>query len=130
MKDKKYKRVKLKNFDGYSIDTDGQVWSDKRTVKRGNSTYEVAEKKLKKVVTQPLLYNRVWLYVNGKMYQPYVMTLMGQAFFDLDNVTDGKTEMNHKNCNRQDDSIGNLERMDRKENVQHSYDVCRKANTR
>ena len=120
----KYRRVPLKNFKGYSIDTEGNVYSDDRTVYRNGKPYVVKGKKLSKVSTQPLKYNRVWLYVDGKMFQPYVMTLMGQAFLGSDKSD--KKELNHINCDRTDDRLANLELMNRSENVKHSYDVCRK----
>ena len=121
-----YQKTSLEpyGYDGYSIDTDGQVWSESRKVKQGNRSYSVKGKMLKKVPSPPHGYNRVWLYVNGTMYQPYVMVLMGLAFLNLDRDSD-LNEVNHISCDRSDDSLTNVELMTRKQNVQHSYDVCR-----
>lgn len=120
MNEIKYKKVPLKDYPGYSIDTNGVVYSEDRTVKRGNSNYTVKSRVLKKVLVST--YNCVYLYNNG-MIRRYVTSLMRDTFLT---VKGDRTEVNHIDCDRTNDKLENLEMMNRSENVFHSWNTCRK----
>ena len=118
---KKIRKEVILGFEGYEIDELGEVFSLPRVVNKGKSTYTVKGGKLKKVIVAT--YNCVYLYKDGVMTRRYVTSLMRDAFLKIKNE---RKEVNHINCNRLDDRLVNLEMMSRSENVQHSYDVCRK----
>lgn len=63
-------------------------------------------------------YHRVQLCKNGKNEKYLVHRLVAQAFV---NNHDGKSEINHKNANKDDNKSSNLEWVTRKENIDHSF---------
>jgi hypothetical protein len=65
-------------------------------------------------------YFRARLTVNGKPQNIYIHRLVAQAYLDPPCI--GQTQVNHKNMNRADNCVENLEWMTPSENVRHSAD--------
>lgn len=65
-------------------------------------------------------YSYVWLYLNWKVKQYWVHRLIAEAFIEN---PDNKPQVNHKNWNKLDNYIENLERVTKSENATHSYAV-------
>lgn len=64
-------------------------------------------------------YLKAHLYKNGKQYDFFIHRLVAIAFIPKVN---GKTEINHKNGNKLDNTIDNLEWCNRSENISHAVD--------
>lgn len=92
----------VKGFEGlYQITDDGRVYS----VRRGIYLKPKRDKDG---------YLQVNLYKDKKQYTKKIHRLTGEAF--LDNP-EGKTEINHIDCQRDNNNIANLEWVSRQENV-------------
>ena len=63
-------------------------------------------------------YPRVALYKNGKAYSAKIHRLVGKAFI-LN--TENRPQLNHRNGDRTDCSVGNLEWVTASENQKHAY---------
>lgn len=64
-------------------------------------------------------YLAVNLYKDGKCKHYYIHRLVAQTFIDN---PDNFREVNHKDCNKHNNNVSNLEWCSRRENLQHSYD--------
>lgn len=64
-------------------------------------------------------YLAVNLYKDGKCKHHYIHRLVAQTFIDN---PDNLREVNHKDCNKHNNNVSNLEWCSRRENLQHSYD--------
>ena len=65
-------------------------------------------------------YKRIWLYVNGKSKEVLVHRIVAQTF--IPNPCD-KPQVNHKNGNKVDNRVDNLEWVTASENELHRYRV-------
>lgn len=99
-----YRKEKVKGYEEYSIDTNGVVYS-----KRG--------KPLKYSINHNG-YCIVNFIVNGKRIGFTVHTLVARQF--IENLDPTKTQVNHKDGNKQNNCVDNLEWVTPKENVEHS----------
>jgi hypothetical protein len=88
---------------GYLLTKDGQVYSTK------------TNQYLKQHLNDNGYYR---VYLNGKYY--YTHKLIAKAY--LSDPLPGETQVNHKNMNRLDNKVENLEWMSASRNVQHSVD--------
>ena len=99
-----YKKEQIKGFEEYSIDTNGVVYSKK-------------DRPLK-----PSLNHRgyciVNFMINGERRGFAVHTLVAKQF--IHNDDDTRTQVNHKDGNKQNNNVDNLEWVTPKENVQHA----------
>lgn len=101
-----YKRTYVRGYEGlYEIDTDGVVYSLSRkcSLKPHNKNGYLA----------------VNLFKNGTYKHFYVHRLIAEEFIPNPN---NWSEVNHKNCDKFDNRVENLEWCTRKQNLQHSYD--------
>lgn len=105
-------------FPGYYITNTGRVYS------YNSETFELKELKQFKNKDG---YMRVNLYKNHKPYNTAVHRLVAFAFAPH---TKDKPQVNHKDGNKSNNCIENLEWCTCAENIQHSYKILhRKANT-
>jgi len=95
---------KIDGFEDYLIDENGRVWSSKRSIFLKHSSNKG--------------YQFVQLYKNGKGENILVHRLVALAF--IPNPENKKT-VNHKNGNKADNRLQNLEWNTQAENAQHSW---------
>jgi hypothetical protein len=108
-------RASIIGFDGlYEVSEDGVVYSLKRFV--GYSKQEII---LKPEVTK-FGYYRVVLCCNGKTHKKSVHRLVAEAF--LPNPGD-KPQVNHKDGNKLNNNVSNLEWCTASENSRHAWDT-------
>ena len=97
----------IKNFEGiYSIHIDGTITNDLK----GN---------IKKPTQLKIGYLMVDLYKNNKASKLYVHRLIAEHFIHNDDPVN-KTQVNHKNGNKLDNSIANLEWVSHGDNIRHA----------
>ena len=97
----------IKNFEGiYSIHIDGTITNDLK----GN---------IKKPTQLKIGYLMVDLYKNNKASKLYVHRLIAEHFIHNDDPVN-KTQVNHKNGNKLDNSIANLEWISHGDNIRHA----------
>lgn len=75
---------------------------------------------------QPTGYKRVTLVIDGKPTHKYVHRLVAEKY--LPNPENKKT-VNHKDGNKQNNHVDNLEWCTYKENINHAYDVLNVTNS-
>lgn len=100
----------VSGFDGYEISDRGRVRSFRRNNGQGRTL---------KTETSDRGYKQVSLYKNGKRHQKSIHRLVAEAF--IDNPEEKET-VNHKDCDKTNNCVSNLEWMSKSENVQHAYD--------
>lgn len=107
----KVKLLPVKGYEGfYSVDANGNIYSDITSISRRKG-------KLKPYLKNGYL--AVNLFKDRKVKHHYVHRLVAQTF--IPNPL-SFAEVNHINCNKLDNSVGNLEWCDRKHNLEHSYE--------
>jgi len=101
----KQKWKKIKGFDNYSISNDGMVRNDKRGVIKsrliGTDGYCIAH-----------------LYKNGKKKNVRISRLVAEAFIPNAKC---KPDVNHKDGNKMNNTVSNLEWVTKSENMIHAY---------
>lgn len=98
----------IKGFNGaYKVSNLGNVYSDHKKSEKKQSIDEGG-------------YHLVILYLNGKQHNCLVHRLVAEAFIDK---PDGKDYVNHKDGNKSNNEVSNLEWTTRSENEQHAYDT-------
>lgn len=101
----------IEGFEGlYQVSTEGRVRSVFREGTKGGI--------IKQFVPKNGRYKKVHIYKNGKQCNFYTHRLVAQTF--LLNK-ENKKEINHKNGNKLDNSVINLEWCTRSENMDHAY---------
>lgn len=96
----------IKGFEGlYQISNYGRVWS----CRRGN--YKVPD-------ANNFGYLRIQLSVKKKHYRFFIHRLVAETF--LPNP-ENKTQVNHKDCDKTNNYVGNLEWTTPSENMNHAY---------
>jgi hypothetical protein len=106
---------------GYAIDKDGKVWSCKCM----KNTYFDTWRILKDRLDTKGYFNFSYTHESKKKYI-MVHKLVGLAFI---NKPEYATEINHKNGNKIDNRIDNLEWVSRRQNIKHSYDTLKRKRT-
>ena len=96
----------INGFENYLISNDGKIKSLKTNKER-------------KMLADNRGYSKITLCKNGKTYQFPVHRLVLAAFNQIDNFED--MEVNHKNGNKLDNRIENLEWVTSSENQNHAY---------
>lgn len=105
-------RKPIKNFEGlYDIDDIGNVYSLER---KG-----VQKERILKVRLNTKGYVHVALYKDNKIHTFRVHRLVAETF--LPNP-ENKPEVNHKDCNKLNNSVENLEWVTAKQNYNHAVD--------
>lgn len=112
----------IKNFKGrYEVSSLGRVRSSGYSYKTRNAHGEYLNHK-PGVVLRPQKdkgYLKVCLYDNGKPLQKRVHRLVAEAFLGTDSV---RKQVNHKNGNKHDNRVENLEWCTPAENVTHALE--------
>lgn len=102
----------------YEIREDGTVLSLPREVLgRDGTVYPFKAKQITPIANKRTGYFQVSLWKNNKGTWFYIHRLLAQAFIPN---PEGKPEVNHKDGNRQNNSLDNLEWATRIENAQHA----------
>lgn len=97
----------IKGYPGYTITDDGKVIS-----------YKFKQPRIMKTWYQKSGYENIKLCKNNQTYHFLIHRLVAEAFIPNPN---NLPEVNHKNKNRQDNRVENLEWCDRISNVYDSY---------
>ena len=106
----------IKNYEGcYEISNLGRVKSLSRQVKGGRTTEELILKPIKNSHG----YLQVDLCLNGKMKHHKIHRLVAEAFISKDDDT--KNTVNHKDYNKHNNCVDNLEWLSNRENVQDYF---------
>lgn len=101
-----YKRERIIGYEEYEVDTNGNVYN-----KNG---------KLKKFSLNPKGYCIVNFMIDGKRIGFGIHTLVAKQFIPN---PENKTQINHKDGNKQNNCVDNLEWVTPSENIRHSFDV-------
>ena len=118
----------IEGYEGYYRISDmGRVLSLRRWKVAGRAKYWTKEKVLKQRL-EPNRYAYVGLHKNGKMKLCTIHRLVCLAF--LGEPQEDQKETNHKNGNKHDNRLSNLEWCTHSENELHSYRVLGKKITR
>jgi hypothetical protein len=88
----------------YTIYSDGKVYSNK------------SKKFIKPHIENG--YYRIRLYIDGKAKTFKLHRLIGECFIEK---PDGKNQINHKDCNKLNNDVSNLEWCNNSENQLHAY---------
>lgn len=110
----------IPNFTGYYIDEQGKVYT---TLAKGcRDRYDMSkriEPKELKHRTLPNGYLRVYMRRDddNKRVDVYIHRLVGEVFIPNPN---NLSEINHKDCNRSNNNVNNLEWVSRKENLEYA----------
>lgn len=104
---------KIKEFPTYSVSDEGQVRND------------AGVRTLKPIQRCNGSYLKVYLYNNGIQKQMYVHRLVAEAFIPN---PENKAEVNHKDGNKQNNAVSNLEWCTSSENHLHRCNVLNKRN--
>lgn len=111
----------IKDFEGlYQVSEFGQIKSLKRHVENGSPCGMILKERLLIPTKMPNGYYQVSLCKNGKRTVHYVHRLVAQAY--LDNPYNEKT-VNHKDGNKANNTVSNLEFASYSDNNQHAYDT-------
>lgn len=112
-------RKAIKNYEGlYEVSDTGQIKALKKTVNKGKCHRSWEEHYLKFAVDSNG-YLRTNLAKNGHNHTVKVHRIVAEAF--IENPSN-KSEVNHKDGNKQNNRIENLERVTHSENLKHAYD--------
>ena len=123
MKDKvkeKEKWAKVKGDSNYHVSTLGRVKSVDRTLKTSNGKKQKRKGQLLKIQVNPVTGYMYVALTNGK--RQYVHRLVLEAFLPNPNPAIFNI-CNHKNGDRTDNRLENLEYSNYSLNIQHSYDT-------
>lgn len=108
----------IKDFPNYFISTDGEVYS--KAVFSGNPNGVLRKLKLG---TNNRGYLMCVLCKNSKMFPKKIHRLVAETFIPN---PDNKPEVNHKNGNKFDNNVSNLEWTTRSDNLKHCYRILGK----
>lgn len=98
---------KIEGFSNYSVSTSGEIRND-------------SSGKIKKPYINPCGYYNVDLYEDGYRYKKRVHRLVGEAFIENPEC---KPQINHKDGNKLNNTIDNLEWVTESENMQHAFAI-------
>lgn len=103
-----YRREKIKGYERYEVDTNGVVYSQKGNPLKFHVNHNG--------------YCMVCLCVNGETKGFGIHQLVARQFIE-NNDPLNKTQVNHKDGNKQNNHVENLEWVTAKENMRHSVDT-------
>lgn len=110
----------IRDFDGYYITKEGKVFCDLGKGNRDKSKrcepYEINPRLTKNGYARVCMRNTV----NNKRYDKYIHRLVAEYFLEKPK---GKNVVNHKDCNRRNNHVNNLEWVTTKENVEYAIQM-------
>lgn len=101
----------------YSISNTGRVYSKERYVHNNGGTF-LKKGKIIKPFDNGTGYLQTNLCVDGKSYKKYIHRMVGEAFIPQQ---DTSLDLHHKDHNKKNNSVDNLEWLSRKENLEEYY---------
>jgi len=108
----------IKNYEGlYEVSNFGRVKSLNRVIFRRNNTTQFIKERILKSALEGSGYPIVGLCKNGKLQTPKIHHLVLNAF---NPKTRQNVECNHKDCDKTNNCVGNLEWVTRQENINHA----------
>lgn len=116
--DKSHSSKPIPGFPGYAVTSDGRIMSLPRKVWNGKGFLITKEKELRgNVIGKGYL--QVALYRNKKRVQKLIHVLVAEAFIPKENPR--FVQVNHKDGNKRNNSVGNLEWCDNSRNQLHAW---------
>ena len=112
------KTKKIDGFSNYYITSDGKLY--RRDIKTGRI-------KKNNTTLDRNFYERVTMVKDGKLFNKFIHRLVAEAFIPN---PENKPQVNHKNGNRSDNRVENLEWVTCKENIRYSYDILNRKGSR
>ena len=109
----------IEGFEGYKISNQGRVKSLSRTIKKSNGSLYVVKEKILKQSHNKQGYSMIILRKNSKSNGLSIHRLVAKTFLK----GDVKKQVNHKDGNKTNNLVDNLEWVTASENIQHSYDM-------
>jgi len=118
----------IPGFESYGCDKEGSIYSLPREIIKKNGwkkdfVWKVKLKKLRACKTK-LGYLQVGLRKNGKGYSQLVHRLIGMTFLNLQ----PNQEINHKDGNKNNNKLDNIEISSRSENIKHAFRIGLRSN--
>lgn len=107
----------IKSNDSYEVSADGRVRSKARVVQRSNGVPRRVRERILVPAKAGKGYEVVCLYRDGRGAQRYVHHLVAEAF--LGDRPEG-AEVNHKDLDKANNSLDNLEYVTKAENMAHA----------
>ena len=121
----------IEGFEGsYQISNFGRVKSLKRTIEETNQYNSIFYLELEEKIKKPQMGRNGYLHVclckNSKKKTFRIHRLVAKNF--LKNYKE-ELDVNHKDCNKQNNRVDNLEMVSRKENIRHAWknNLCEKV---
>lgn len=115
---------KIPNYDNYEVSTNGDIRSIKKQYTFRNGRILNYNDKLLKPNKNNKGYLRVWLYSNYHRKQIFVHTAVAITY--LENPK-GYNQINHKDGNKLNNTIENIEWCDAKYNMEHRFNVLKQS---
>lgn len=116
------------NFENYEkalslleVQRDGRVYRKERSWKSGNGVVRHHPRQIAKTWKNKKDYLQINVRINGKLYFPYVHVLVALAYIPKPEGWDESWEVNHKNGDKQNNTVSNLEWITHLKNIQHAY---------
>lgn len=103
--------------DRYLISSDGRLFRKESVDSSGRKMKSLF---LKSYVSKPLGYHVFSISINGKNVSLYAHRLIAEAFIEK---IEGKNYVNHKDGNKKNNEISNLEWVTHKENMHHAIKI-------
>lgn len=111
----------IKGFEGlYMVSNLGRVKSLSRVITEINGKKRVSKEKILKSKRISSGYRAVILYKDRKEKTMYIHRLVAQAFLQNNN---NYTDVNHKDGNKENNILSNLEWVTRSYNIKHAYNT-------
>lgn len=111
----------VKGYEGfYQVSNKGRVKSLARTIVRSDGQYKSIKEKILKSGTSSKGYQQINLCRNGKQKTMKIHRLVAEAYIPN---SKNKPEVNHKDGDKSNNVISNLEWVTPKENMRHAYDI-------
>lgn len=111
----------IPDFPGYQASTLGRVRSHNKVTSSARFAHrEWKDRILKPKVSRKDKCSRLSLWKDGKCHDVLVHRIVADTF--LGKMSDTKMTVNHKDGNRQNNCVENLEWMTREDNIRHGFD--------